>query len=140
MSTCKPLGNVDIILELINDDSMEGLTDYLNQFDIKDVINTSRVWNPLQFATFQQNEKAIELILDHGGNIDITDDNGVTSVMLATEYAHIDCVKLLINRGADLVKVNNKGETAVAIAIRRDLPEIKRLLQEALGTRHPILK
>ena len=137
----KPPGDTETILGLITDSTIEHLSNYLNEYEVKDIINSGEYsgWTPLLYATFNQKVKAMELILDHGGDIDLADSDGVTPLILASEYGLTDCVELLINRGADLAKLKVGEETALAVAIRRGLPEIERLLRSALESR-PLLK
>ena len=56
---------------------------------------------------------------------------GVTALMFAVEYNHLDIVRALIEAGANLDLKNNKGETALDIAIKEDNKEIIDILTKA---------
>ncbi|PRQ73457.1 hypothetical protein AAT19DRAFT_16210 [Rhodotorula toruloides] len=53
---------------------------------------------------------AVELAkaFDGGASPDATNENGDTLVMLAAYHGHVEAVKLLVQRGADPNRLNNR--------------------------------
>ena len=50
---------------------------------------------------------------------------------MAAKHGHLEIVRLLLDRAADVRKTTIYGETALDLASRKFLPEIVRLLEEA---------
>ncbi|KAF5278805.1 hypothetical protein FQR65_LT03492 [Abscondita terminalis] len=60
--------------------------------------------------------KTIEILLEHGAEIDLTDARRQTPLYVAASWGHLDVVKYLIKSGADLEVKNHEGRTALHIA------------------------
>jgi hypothetical protein len=58
----------------------------------------------------------VQMLLDHGGDINIKDDSGYTPLHVAVEENQYICAKLLLERGADPNIPNGIGRTATMIA------------------------
>ena len=95
------------------------------------MINTRSSMNalitPLVFAASNNNPldhkkylTIMELLLDNQGDINFASTNGTTPLIAAAQSSNLsqayDKVKLLVNRGADLNKVNNRKESALMLA------------------------
>jgi ankyrin repeat protein len=61
----------------------------------------------------------MEKLITFGAKIDSLDDTGSTPLMHATHYNSIDSVKFLLDRGANFNIKNDKGETALDIALEQ---------------------
>lgn len=55
--------------------------------------------------------------LDYGVPVDLANQNGDTFVMLAAYQGHADTVAMLAARGADVNKLNDRGQSPLAGAI-----------------------
>ena len=53
--------------------------------------------------------KKIRQLLDDGVNIDRRNQNGETTLMQASAAGRLECVQLLLDRGADVNAVNKYG-------------------------------
>lgn len=73
----------------------------------------------------------LELLMKNGMNLDVTDENGATALMLAASQGTGECVLSLIESGADLNRQNKSGESAVKIALKGGRIEIADLLKKA---------
>ena len=75
----------------------------------------TRTRNNLFIDAFQGNKDALLSSLDAGAAVDEMDSSRMTPLMHAAENGHLDCVRLLIGRGADVHKKAN-GLTAAHYA------------------------
>jgi len=80
----------------------------------------------LMLAAENGNPEMLRLLIDGGADVDAIDDQGWTAMMHANEAEN---VRVLINAGASVSIKNHDGETALAMAIRYDQPEIVALLK-----------
>jgi ankyrin repeat protein len=76
----------------------------------------------------------IELLIKHGVNVNATDKEGWTALMLAAngQYESSEVVKKLLDHGADIAAVNNEGENALKIATKAEYKKIVKLLNDQL--------
>jgi uncharacterized protein len=81
----------------------------------------------LDLARKGENER-LAAYLDHGVPVDLTDATGNTLVMLAAYHGHSTTVALLAGRGADVNRVNDRGQTPIAGAVFKAEPEVVRAL------------
>jgi ankyrin repeat protein len=81
---------------------------------------------PFRAAAEGGQSEIITMLLDHGG-LDIDqvtgEDHGIqypgaTALILAADGGHVEAVKLLLGRGADVNKADNAGETPLNAAAR----------------------
>jgi ankyrin repeat protein len=69
--------------------------------------------------------------LDAGVPATLTNTNGDTLVMLASYYGHESAVAELVDRGADVDRHNNRGQTPLAGAVFKNETTIMELLLRA---------
>ena len=66
-------------------------------------------------------EELIARLLDHGADINATDVYGTSVLMHAlgrtSSHGFVDCISLLLRRGANVFHSNRKGETAIGLAV-----------------------
>jgi ankyrin repeat protein len=73
----------------------------------------------------------LAVYLDAGVPANLTNTNGDTLVMLASYYGHESAVAALIERGADVDRHNNRGQTPLAGAVFKNEMSIMELLLRA---------
>jgi ankyrin repeat protein len=83
---------------------------------------------PLFDAIQQADTPAVKRLLASGVSADSRDADGVPAVMSAVLFARADCVKLLLDRGADPNAANKTGSTALMWAVP-DLEKVKLLVE-----------
>jgi ankyrin repeat protein len=73
-------------------------------------------WSPLHYAATGPDPKLVAWLLERGAAIDAESPNGTTPLMMAAQYGSDDSVRLLLERGADASRRNQKGLRAVDFA------------------------
>ena len=94
--------------------------------------NDNGVWF-LLVASGHGNARTVNLLLEKGIDVNITDDydyNNNTALSTAVINAKYDVVELLIEKGADINKENNKGDTPLIHTIRSEDYKMVQLLLE----------
>lgn len=80
----------------------------------------------LMLAIDAEHVDVAKALIDAGADINAVDDNGWTPLMHAND---VECVRLLLNAGADVSPKNKDGQTALAMALKYDQEEIVQLLK-----------
>jgi ankyrin repeat protein len=112
----------------------EGDTEVLKQFlDLGVDVNSKGSGDdctPLICGAMTGQVKAVQLLLRHGADVNLREINGWTPLMYAAVENHIEIVKLLLEAGADvkIEALNQEGETALTLAIRKGNSKIVELL------------
>jgi ankyrin repeat protein len=89
-------------------------------------------WSPLHYAATGPEPKIVQLLIERGAEIDATSPNDTTPLMMAAQYGSEDSANLLLTRGADAGRRNQKGLRAVDFArISSRQALVKRLEQAA---------
>jgi ankyrin repeat protein len=73
-------------------------------------------------------DERLAAYLDGGVPVDLTDADGNTLVMLAAYNGRAGTVRLLAERGADVNRVNDRGQTPLAGAVFKADTEVVRAL------------
>ncbi|KAG6354339.1 hypothetical protein INS49_004356 [Diaporthe citri] len=61
--------------------------------------------------------EVVRLLVSHGSNVNFKDKIGRTPLLWAATNGHYDLVKTLLETGADVSAVNNRGRTALHLAV-----------------------
>jgi len=69
--------------------------------------------------------------LDHGYPVDLPDPAGNTLLMLAAYHGHLDTVRSLVGRGADVDRRNDRDQSPVAGAMFKGEDEVVRAIVAA---------
>ena len=85
----------------------------------------------MQWAGFYGNSSCQKVLLDTKANIEATNNNGNTALMMAAERSYPESVKILLAAKANIEAKNNHGNNALMVAAHRDHPECARLLLDA---------
>jgi ankyrin repeat protein len=83
--------------------------------------------NNIHSAVKKQNLEEIKTYVEQG-DIELTDSNGFTPLILASYYDHPPIVKYLCDNGADVDKGDNKGWTALMYASYYNFYDIAKIL------------
>jgi len=67
-------------------------------------------------STSADRDKVIEILVAGGGDINTSDINGNTPLIMAAEYGRVDLARLLLEHGANLALRNKSGQTALMMA------------------------
>ncbi|XP_031548959.1 transient receptor potential cation channel subfamily A member 1-like [Actinia tenebrosa] len=73
---------------------------------------------PLHNAAKNNSSAILELLIEHGANVNAKDDNNVTPLMLAASFGATDSIRLLMEKGTDPTIKDIDGRTALFNAVR----------------------
>ncbi|CAF1002041.1 unnamed protein product [Didymodactylos carnosus] len=71
---------------------------------------------PLMYASRFGHSHLIQLLIDHGADLNRRDEKGWCPLLMATQHGHLDIVKQLVRNGAETKIKTNQGLTAQDIA------------------------
>ncbi|EAY02659.1 hypothetical protein TVAG_253100 [Trichomonas vaginalis G3] len=76
--------------------------------------------NIIDKASFLGNNEAIELLLDHGCDVNLKNNDGYIPLSYALLGKQYEAAKLLLSKGADPSNINSKGESEIFVCIRNN--------------------
>jgi ankyrin repeat protein len=121
---------------ITNDNTNNYVIEILNKAGIQCKKPTGKVQQIIIKSKAQQfidavgkgDEKKVKSLIDEGVDIEVTNTDGATALMLAANNGHKEIVELLLEKGADIeAKTNNYG-TALMYAADKGHTEIIKLL------------
>ena len=83
----------------------------------------------LMAAVVRGKTDLVQLLLENGANPNLTNLQGTTALMYATQFKNVELVKLLLQHKADKTLVNKDQKTAFEIAVFSNNEEIINLLK-----------
>jgi ankyrin repeat protein len=99
-------GNLDTVMQLIDEGADVNARDETN--------GQTALITASQGCQFE----IVELLLDHGAEVDAIDNDGTTALMEASYKGDIAIMRLLISKGAQINRKRSFGETALVYAYR----------------------
>ena len=87
-----------------------------------------KIFYVIHTASRRPSTKILELLINHGANLESRSKFNYTPLMNASQIGHLEHVKLLVTKGANLLAVNNRSQTALDIAIKKNHAEIVQYL------------
>lgn len=75
---------------------------------------------PLMFATLVKNPEIVEMLLKHGANTEIKDNNGETALIYAIKQNSEEIIEMLIKSGANVNAKSSTGNSLLYWAIREN--------------------
>jgi ankyrin repeat protein len=85
----------------------------------------------LHIVTQRRDTTWLSFLLDHDADPNISDKNGVTPLVLASQLGFIEGMQLLIENGAKVDEANRTGETPLISAVHNRNTEMMRILLKA---------
>ncbi|XP_053331042.1 ankyrin repeat domain-containing protein 35 isoform X2 [Spea bombifrons] len=90
---------------------------------------------PLMIAAQRNHPMVCSLLLDRGAQIDLTEREKKTALILACEKGNLQAAETLVSKGADPRPKDNRGCDALAYASQARDESLKKLVQAALDRR-----
>lgn len=84
--------------------------------------------NALIVAADWGREEVVELLIQHGANVNIKDSDGVTPLVIATRNKFYTVLEVLLRNGANMNLWDDNGKTALDAAIGNGNREIVKML------------
>lgn len=84
----------------------------------------------LHFAAKLGRLHTVELLVQHGADVNAQDETGATPLILVTQRTHIDMARLLLSHGAHINAEDGEGYTPLMWAVLNDNRAMVRLLLE----------
>jgi ankyrin repeat protein len=81
-------------------------------------------WTPLHYAASGPEPQVVALLLERGARLEALSANGTTALMMAAGYGAIDSADLLLAKGADAKRRNERGLNAADFARRAGRDEL----------------
>jgi ankyrin repeat protein len=118
-------------LEFLRENRLAELLTLINEFpDLVFEFDQSG-WTLLMEAIKENNEKAIEILLNHNADIHaVESEHQVTPLLLATRHGNIQVCRKLIEAGADPEVKDLQGQTCLIVAVKNKHKDIVALLLE----------
>ncbi|XP_065090399.1 acyl-CoA-binding domain-containing protein 6 [Ochlerotatus camptorhynchus] len=115
------------VVDFIKEGNMEKVQKVFNSEDIGTVINEldDEGLGLIHWAADRGNVEILRLVIQVPTvNIDLKDSGGQTALHYASSCGNRDCVKLLVDYGADRTIPDEEGETCVDVAFDSDIKAI----------------
>jgi len=112
--------------------AIKGHVDLVNLLIAKDADVNKSGWAPLHYAASGAKPAIMTILLEHSAYIDAESPNGSTPLMMAAMYGNADCVKLLLDAGADPTLKNEQGLDAADFARRVSRSDSLTLIETAV--------
>ncbi len=90
---------------------------------------TARGINPLGLAARYGHVEVVEMLIDQGADVNISNITGWTPFLKAALGGHVGIMKMLLAKGADPRATNKKGQNALALAQQQGKEEAVAYLQ-----------
>lgn len=87
---------------------------------------------PLAIAIMKGDTETVKKFIEYGANVN-EKSNDMTPLMIAARYNRVDIIKLLLENGASLKTVNEKGLTALKYAQISNASDAEAAIKEALN-------
>jgi ankyrin repeat protein len=97
--------------------------------NVKNIDASSDMGTALMACAVKGNVEIAKLLLEKGCNPNLTDPNGTTALIYATQFKNVELVKALLKHKTDKTKIDNKGKTAFEYAVFSGNEEIINLLK-----------
>jgi len=88
-------------------------------------------WAAIHYAATGPEPRAVGLLLDRGADVNAASPNGSTPLMMAAQYGAEASVKLLLERGADAKRRNQRDLRAADFARLAGRDSLTRMLEQA---------
>jgi ankyrin repeat protein len=105
---------------------------YLHEEEVTDPDGTPIAVNIMGLAAHHESPECLQVLLDFGVDVNNQDrDKGRTLLMCAATFGRVECMRLLLEKSADVAVTDNDGRMALPKAASFGHPQCVQLLLEA---------
>ena len=112
--------------------SIKGHLELVKQLIAKDADVNKTGWTPLHYAASGAKKEVMQVLLEHDAYIDAESPNRSTPLMMAAMYANAECVRMLLEAGADPTLKNDQGLNAADFARRVGREDSTALIEQSI--------
>ncbi|XP_062917484.1 ankyrin repeat and SOCS box protein 12a [Mobula hypostoma] len=127
-------GEITQLNQAVSNDDDKLLAELLSQERYARFINSRSGWGvpgtPLRLAAMRGHLKCLEILLDHGAEVDSLDVKAQTPLFTAVSGRHLDCVQALLRAGANPNGSIYNNSSPILVAAREGEVEILKELLE----------
>ncbi|XP_072914150.1 ankyrin repeat and SOCS box protein 12a [Hemitrygon akajei] len=127
-------GEITQLNQAVSNDDDKLLAELLSQERYARFINSRSGWGvpgtPLRLAAMRGHVKCLEVLLDHGAEVDSLDVKAQTPLFTAVSGRHLDCVQALLRAGANPNGSIYNNSSPILVAAREGEVEILKELLE----------
>lgn len=116
-----------------HEETVQMLLEKLDQTRASDQDSRPNMCKPFHNAAFYGHRRVVELFLEHGVNVDLSDDSGSRATHKAAEGGCYDVLLLLFESDADAEARDAEGNTPLDKALSGNHHDIVRLLMKHRG-------
>ena len=93
-------------------------------------------YSPLYYAIIYENVSAVDILLRHGADVELTDEEAdyESPLFMAIEYADFEVIKMLLSYGANINATNQYGGTPLLYATHMSVSEYMYLVANGADT------
>lgn len=98
--------------------------------DVHQVANNAQRVNALHAASANRHLSICGLLIEHGINVNATQQGGFTALQAAAQNGQLELVELLLKHGAQINARNEAGQTALDLARSHDHTQVAAYLEQ----------
>ena len=88
-------------------------------------------YTPLHEAVSNNHAQVLQLLIDHGGDVNCSANSGYTPLHLAASSGHVNCVRVLLANNVNISVVDEYGKTPLDTAKQSSKTAVVKVLKSA---------
>lgn len=117
-------GDLEAVLNLLKPKIKSGVTLPSIDINCKGKSKSNLGWTPLHLAAYFGNKDVVQVLVEHGANVNARNGMGDTPLHRAAFTGRTDVVMLLLQHNADVTTINGEGKTPSQVANMEDIKQL----------------